>query len=91
MMLTAGLLATLLSLNGSWEFRFEEGKSIAGLAYWQFFDTRTSWRDCGPNGKKPRAMSAAGLFDAQRRPKIGVRTVTDGFRNRTPANLEDCK
>lgn len=64
---------------------------IAGLAYWQFFDTRTSWRDCGPNGKKPRAMSAAGLFDAQRRPKIGVRTVTDWFRNRTPANLEDCK
>ena len=62
-------------------------EGIAGLAFWQFYDTRTCWRDCFGDGKKPLAMSCAGLFDSQRRPKMCVRTVTDWFRNRTPANL----
>lgn len=60
---------------------------IAGLAYWQFFDTRTCWRDCGHDGMKPNAMSRAGLFNWCRQPKRIVAVVSDWFCNRTPANM----
>jgi len=60
--------------------------AVAGLALWQFFDTRTSGRDCGRDGKKHQGMSWAGIFDRERRPKACVRTLTDFFRNRQPAN-----
>ena len=62
---------------------------ISGLAYWQFFDTRTSYRDCaGSNGKKTRSMSSAGIFNFYRRPKLCVRTITDWFTNKIPANMK---
>ena len=32
-------------------------------------------------------MSWAGLFDSNRRPKLVVRTLTDWFTNKKPANL----
>jgi len=60
---------------------------VAGLSYWQMYDTRTCWRDCEQNGKKPHAMSTAGLYTWFRAPKMCVRTVTDWFVNKTPANL----
>ena len=60
---------------------------LAGIAYWQYFDTRTCGRECTQDGKKHVAMSFAGLFDCYRRPKCAVRTLTDWFRNKTPANL----
>ena len=60
---------------------------VAGIAFWQFFDTRTSFRDCRGNGKKIRAMSSAGIFNFFRRPKLCVRTLADWFKNKTPANL----
>ena len=61
---------------------------IAGLAYWQFHDTRTCWRDCGNDGRKPHAMSSAGLFTWWRQPKRVVALVSDWFKNKTPANLK---
>ena len=61
---------------------------LAGISFWQYFDTRTSWRDCGSNGKKIRAMSSAGIFNFDRRPKLCVRTLTDWFTNKIPANLK---
>ncbi len=62
---------------------------IAGLAYWQYFDTRTCGRDCTQgDGKKHIAMSWAGLFDSNRRPKRVVRTLTDWFTNKNPANMK---
>ena len=60
---------------------------IAGIAYWQYFDTRTCGRECTQDGKKHIAMSWAGLFDSNRRPKLVVRTLTDWFTNKKPANL----
>ena len=60
---------------------------LAGIAYWQYFDTRTCGRECTQDGKKHVAMSFAGLFDCYRRPKRAVRTLTDWFRGKTPANL----
>ena len=60
---------------------------IAGLAFWQFCDARTSGRDCGKKGMKDEAMSVGGLFDRYRRPKLVVRTVGEWYRNRVPANL----
>ena len=63
-------------------------REIAGLSYWQLFDTRTCWRDCGYDGKKGRAMSNAGLFDAYRRPKGTVPVIADYFRNKVPANMK---
>ncbi|MGN0847397.1 MAG: glycoside hydrolase family 2 protein [Kiritimatiellia bacterium] len=60
---------------------------LAGIAYWQYFDTRTCGRECAQDGKKHVAMSFAGLFDCNRRPKAVVRTLTDWFTNRRPANL----
>ena len=60
---------------------------VAGIAFWQLFDTRTCGRDCHENGKKHVAMSWAGLFDFNRRPKLVVKTLTDWFRNKVPANL----
>lgn len=61
---------------------------LAGISYWQYFDTRSSWRDCGERGKKIRAMSSAGIFNFYRRPKLCVRTLTDWFTNKIPANLK---
>ncbi len=60
---------------------------LAGIAYWQYFDTRTCGRECTQDGKKHVAMSFAGLFDCYRRPKRAVRTLADWFRNKKPANL----
>ena len=61
--------------------------AIAGIAFWQFFDTRTSGRECAGDGKKHQGMSWAGLFDRERRPKLTVGTLADYFKNRMPANL----
>lgn len=61
---------------------------VAGLAFWQFFDTRTCGRECAQDGNKHAAMSWAGLFDAYRRPKMGVRTLTAWFKECTPANMK---
>ena len=40
-MVFASLLATVLSLNGAWEFRFEEGKAIEQVAAADFVATET--------------------------------------------------
>ena len=61
---------------------------IAGLCYWQFFDTRTSGRDCLGSGKKPNAMSRAGLFNWYRQPKRTVGMISEWFRNAVPENLK---
>ena len=61
---------------------------IAGISYWQYFDTRTCWRDCGSDGKKRQAMSDAGLFNFYRQPKLSVGVLTDWFTNKKPANLQ---
>jgi len=61
---------------------------IAGLAFWQMYDTRTCWRDCGKDGKKPLAMSCAGIYTWYRAPKNSVRTITDWFVEKTPAYLK---
>ena len=61
---------------------------LAGLAFWQFFDTRTCWRDCGRDGKKNLSFSSAGQFTWWRQPKAVVTVLADWFRNRTPANLK---
>jgi len=66
-----------------------ENPDIAGLAFWQLYDTRSNYRDCGIDGKKRReAMSYAGLFTADRRPKQCVRTLATWFKEKTPANLK---
>ena len=61
---------------------------IAGLAYWQFFDTRTCGRECLRDGKKPNAMSHAGLFNWCRQPKRTVGVIADWFKNVKPENLK---
>lgn len=63
-------------------------EDIAGLAYWQFFDTRTTGRDCMNDGKKPYAMSHAGLFNWCRQPKRTVGEITKWFRDAVPANMK---
>ncbi len=73
----------LIVANAVWN-----NPNIAGIAYWQFYDTRTCGRDCTDDGKKHFAMSWAGLFDDNRRPKFTVRTLTDWFTNKKPANLK---
>lgn len=60
---------------------------VAGIAFWQYFDTRTCGRECRGDSKKHMAMSWAGLFDFNRRPKRVVKTLTDWFKNQTPANM----
>ena len=62
--------------------------AIAGIAFWQFFDTRTCGRECLHNGKKHQATSWAGQFSADRKPKLVVGVLTDWFKNRVPANLK---
>ena len=65
-----------------------ENPDLAGIAFWQLFDTRSNYRDCGVDGKKRReAMSYAGLFTADRRPKRVVKTLTGLFKEKTPANM----
>ena len=65
-----------------------ENPDLAGIAFWQLFDTRSNYRDCGVDGKKRReAMSFAGLFTADRRPKRVVKTLTGFFKEKTPANM----
>ena len=51
--------------------------AIAGIAFWQFFDTRTCGRECLHNGKKHQATSWAGQFSADRKPKLAVGVLTD--------------
>jgi len=60
----------------------------AGLCFWQFFDQRTCYRDCGRDGKKSLSMSSAGQFNAYRQPKLVVAELTKWFREQTPANLK---
>ena len=62
--------------------------AIAGIAFWQFFDTRTCGRECLHNGKKHQATSWAGQFSADRKPKLVVDVLTDWFKNHVPANLK---
>ena len=62
--------------------------AIAGIAFWQFFDTRTCGRECLHNGKKHQATSWAGQFSADRKPKLVVGVLTDWFKNHVPANLK---
>ena len=62
---------------------------VAGLAYWQFFDTRTCGRECFGDGKKPNAMSHAGLFNWCRQPKRTVEAIASWYKNAEPANLRD--
>ena len=65
-----------------------ENPDLAGIAFWQLFDTRSNYRDCGVDGKKRReAMSYAGLFTTDRRPKRVVKTLTGLFKEKTPANM----
>ncbi|MGN0852654.1 MAG: glycoside hydrolase family 2 protein [Kiritimatiellia bacterium] len=64
---------------------------LAGISFWQYFDTRTCGRECAGDGRKHLAMSWAGLFDANRRPKLAVQTLADWYTNKTPANLKDVK
>ena len=66
---------------------FNTYPGVAGIAFWQYFDTRTCGRECRGDSKKHVAMSWAGLFDFNRRPKRVVRTLTDWSTNKTPANL----
>ena len=61
--------------------------AIAGISFWQFFDTRTCGRECLQNGKKHQAMSWAGQFSWDRKPKRAVGVLTDWFKNRVPANM----
>ena len=61
--------------------------AIAGIAFWQFFDTRTCGRECLHNGKKHQATSWAGQFSADRKPKLVVGVLTDWFTNHVPANM----
>ena len=61
--------------------------AIAGIAFWQFFDTRTCGRECLHNGKKHQATSWAGQFSADRKPKLVVDVLTDWFKNHVPANI----
>ncbi len=61
--------------------------AIAGIAFWQFFDTRTCGRECLHNGKKHQATSWAGQFSSDRKPKLAVGVLTDWFKNHTPANM----
>ena len=61
--------------------------AIAGIAFWQFFDTRTCGRECLNNGKKHQATSWAGQFSSDRKPKLAVGVLTDWFTNHVPANL----
>ena len=61
--------------------------AIAGIAFWQFFDTRTCGRECLHNGKKHQATSWAGQFSSDRKPKLAVGVLTDWFKNHVPANM----
>lgn len=60
---------------------------LAGITFWQFYDTRTSWRDCGRNAFKRLAMSDCGLFDRYRRPKMVVNAIAKWYKGKRPANL----
>ncbi len=51
---------------------------FAGLAIWQFCDTR-SFVDVGDVRGKPRGFNCAGLLDEYRRPKLAFGTVKHGF------------
>ncbi|MBO7685091.1 MAG: hypothetical protein J6V72_01825 [Kiritimatiellae bacterium] len=61
--------------------------AIAGISFWQFFDTRTCGRECLHNGKKHQAKSWAGQFSSDRKPKLAVGVLTDWFTNHIPANM----
>ena len=61
--------------------------AIAGVSFWQFFDTRTCGRECLHNGKKHQATSWAGQFSSDRKPKLAVGVLTDWFKNHVPANM----
>ena len=61
--------------------------AIAGIAFWQFFDTRTCGRECLHNGKKHQATSWAGQFSSDRKPKLAVGVLADWFTNHVPANM----
>ena len=63
-------------------------EDIAGLSYWQFFDTRTCGRECFDDGKKPYAMSHAGLYNWCRQPKRTVGEIAKWFKDAVPANLK---
>ena len=46
-----------------------------GFAIWQFADTQTHHRNCGPRAGRFWGMSTAGIVDAQRNPKKSCETV----------------
>ena len=89
--------ASIAAATNSEEFQREHNElvaeavyanpDLAGLAFWQFVDQRTSWRDCGKDGRKSLSMSNAGQFDCHRRPKAVVMALAEWFKNRVPANM----
>ncbi len=82
-----------IDLNGSWEFRFEEGKTLetssgadfvatdrmSGLALWHFADARTYHRGGSNIRVKLLAENLAGLYDGYRRAKMSTQVVREGF------------
>ena len=62
---------------------------ITGYAIWQMTETRTYHRNSRAQGAKQMAgHSIAGIFDAQRHPKMAVETVRKYF-NLVPASMKD--
>ncbi|MGI5868922.1 MAG: glycoside hydrolase family 2 protein [Kiritimatiellia bacterium] len=55
-----------------------ENPRFAGIALWQFFDTR-SFVNIGAVRTKPFGMNLAGLLDAYRRPKLAYEAVRSLF------------
>lgn len=62
---------------------------LSGFSIWQFCDNRVNHRNgrAVDSGKR-MGYSQAGIFNAERMPKLSVKTVTDYFTNRTPASIK---